>query len=178
MITLFQEDKAWFGKVKDKYVIVIAHITKIDRTFSKGMSSYFYPPRIGIDFYLPEDYPNGPHDFIPNLELGDIARLMKILELAGEYKIFTSLNWGRIKPFKIGLAFESDLQRRIIVSARSKRLILKYEGYHKGKKVEIEYCFTRKGVQKFVEVLKELTIEYMNFIQRYVLIGKVDPKFK
>ena len=172
------EDKGWIGEVSDKYATVLVHITKIDRTLFRGMNRYFYPPRIGIDFYSPEDYPNGPHDFIPNLELGDVARLIKILELARRDRTFKSLNSGRIKPFKIGLAFESDLQRRIIVGAEFNNLKIRYEGRHRGTDVEIEYYLTRKGVKKFVDILKELVVEYMAFIQRYVLIGKIDPKFK
>ena len=178
VVTVSQADKGWFAEVSDKYVTAIAHITKIDRAPFRGMYRYFYPPRIGIDFYFPEDYPNGPHDFIPNLELGDVARLIKILELVGQDQTFTSLSSGKIKPFKIGLAFEKDLQRRIIVGAEDNNLVIRYEGRHRGKDVGIEYCLTRKGAQKLVDVLKELMIEYIGFIQRYVLVGKIDPKFK
>jgi len=173
-----QADKSWFDEVRDRYVTAIIHITKIERALFGGVYRYFYPPRIGIDFYSPEEYPNGLHDFIPNLELGDVARLIKILELVGQDQTFTSLNSGKIKPFKIGLAFETDLQRRIIVRAESNHLVIRYEGRHRGKDVEFEYCLTRKGAQKFVDVLKELMVEYISFIQRYVLIGKIDPKFK
>lgn len=172
------EDKGWIGKVSDEYTMVLVHITKIDRTLSRGMYRYFYPPRIGIDFYSSEDYPDGPHDFIPNLELGDVARLIKILELAGRDRTFKSLNSGRIKPFKIGLAFEKDLHRRIILGAESNNLKIRYERRHKGTNVAIEYYLTREGAKELVDVLKELVVEYMAFIQRYVLIGKIDPRFK
>jgi hypothetical protein len=173
-----QGDKGWFGEVEDKYTNAVVHITKVERVQFKGMYRYFFPPRIGIDFYSPENYPNGSHDFIPNLELGDIARLIKILELVERDQTFNSLASGNIKPFKIGLAFETDLKRRIIVGAELDHLTIKYEGLHRGSEVSIEYWFTRKGIQKFVAILKELVIEYMDFIQRYVLIGKIDPKFK
>lgn len=172
------EDKGWIGEVEDKHVTAIVHITKIDRKAFRGMYRYFYPPRIGIDFYSPEDYPDGSHDFIPNLELGDVARLIRILELARQDETFKKLNSGKIKPFKIGLAFEIDLQRRIIVGAKFNRLTIRYEGRHRGTDVGIEYHFTRKGAKKLIDILKELVIEYLAFIQRYVLIGKIDPKFK
>ena len=142
------------------------------------MYRYFYPPRIGIDFYLPENYPKGPKDFIPNLELGDIARLIKILDLVKQDEVFASLNSERINPFKIGLAFEKDLQRRIILRAESKHLVIRYEGYHRSRQVEIEYPISREGAEKLIDALKELVIEYIGFIQRYVMIGKIDRKFK
>jgi len=173
-----QEDKGWFDEVRDKYVTAVVHITKIDKALFRGKYRYFYPPRIGIDFYLPEDYPHGPHDFVPNLELGDVARLIKILELVGQEQTFTLLRSGKIKPFKIGLAFEKELQRRIIVGADDNDLVIRYKGRHWGKDVGIEYCFTREGAQKFVKTLKELIIEYIGFIQRYTLVGKIDPRFE
>jgi len=173
-----QEDKSWFREVKDKYVTMIPHITKVDKAPFRGMYRYFYPPRIGIDFYFPQDYPNGAHDFVPNLELGDVARLVRILELVSEDETFASLESDEIKPFRIGLAFENDLQRRIILGAESNHLIVRYEGYHRGKRVEIEYNLSRAGAKDLIDALKELVIEYIGFIQRYVMIGKISPKFK
>jgi len=173
-----QADKGWFGKVEDKYTTAIVHITKVERFQFRGMYRYFFPPRIGIDFYLPENFPEGNHDFIPNLELGDVARLIKILGLVERNQTFDSLASGKIKPFRIGLAFETDLKRRIIVGAESDHLTVKYEGVHRGSEVSIEYWFTRNGIEKFVDILKELTIEYIGFIQRYVLVGKIDPRFR
>jgi hypothetical protein len=176
--SMAQEDKSWFNEVKDKYVVMIPHITKVDKAPFRGMYRYFYPPRIGIDFYSPEDYPNGVHDFVPNLELGDVARLVRILELVSEDDTFASLKSGKIKPFRIGLAFENDLQRRIILGAESNYLIIRYEAYHRGKRVEIEYNLSREGAMDLIRTLKELVIEYVGFIQRYVMLGKIGSKFK
>jgi hypothetical protein len=173
-----QEDKAWSGKLKDKYTIAIVHITKVEKILIGGVYRYFFSPRIGIDFYLPENYPDGEHDFIPNLELGDIARLIRILELVETDQTFESLASGNIKPFRIGLAFETELKRRIIVGAASDYITVKYEGIHRGKQVSIEYAFTQNGIENFIKVLKEVIVEYLSFIQRYVLIGKIDNRFK
>jgi hypothetical protein len=173
-----ESNKGWLGKVEDKYTTAIVHITKVETFKSKGMYSYFFPPRIGIDFYLSSDYPEGNHDFIPNLELGDVARLINILGFVERDQTFDSLSSGTIKPFEIGLAFETDLRRKVTIGAEYDYLTIKYEGLHRGKEVSIEYQFTRKGIEEFIKILKELTIEYINFIQRYILIGKIDPKFK
>lgn len=173
-----QEDKAWSGTLKDEYTIAIVHITKIERFKLGGVYRYFFPPRIGIDFYLPENYPDGQYDFIPNLELGDVARLIHILELVKRDQTFESLASGGIKPFRIGLAFETELKRRITVGVESDYVVVKYEGVHQGSQVSIEYGFTRKGIEKFVKILKEVIVEYVNFIQKYVSIGKIDRKFK
>jgi hypothetical protein len=176
-----QEDKGWSGELQDKYTVMLVHITKAERIRIGGVYRYFFSPRIGIDFYLPENYPDGEYEFIPNLELGDIARLIRILELVEEDHTFESLVSGNIKPFRIGLAFETDLKRRIIVGAGSDEesdyITVKYEGVHKGTEVSIEYAFTREGIGKFIKILKEAIVEYLGFIQRYVLIGKIDPKF-
>jgi len=99
----------------DENVTIEAHITKITKKVFERKYHYFYPPRIGLDFY--EEYPDGPHDFIANLELGDIIRLIKILELIEKDSIFKDLNSGDIKPFTIGLSFESDLKRKIRIDA-------------------------------------------------------------
>ena len=173
-----QEDKGWFGELKDKYTVTIVHITKVERIKIGGVYRYFFSPRIGIDFYLPENYPDGEHDFIPNLELGDIARLIRILELVEVDQTFESLASGTIKPFRIGLAFETELKRRIIVGAEPDYITVRYEGIHRGSQVSIEYAFTRNGIEKFIQILKEVIVEYLSFIQKYVLIGKIDPKFK
>lgn len=175
---MYVVDKAWYREVKDKHTIAVVHITKVEKRKNRGLYSYFFPPRIGIDFYKPEDPTNRYHDFIPNLELGDIARMIKILELTMDDDTFDSLVSGRIKPFKIGLAFEKELERRISVSGKSDRITIGYEAVHRGSEVSIEYEFTRIGLEKIVEALKEATIEYIGFIQRYVLLGKIDSGFK
>jgi len=171
-------DKAWYRKIKDKHTIALVHITKVEKRKNKGLYSYFFPPRIGIDFYKPEDYTKGYHDFIPNLELGDIARMIKVLELVKNDDTFDNLVSGEIKPFKIGLAFERDLERRISVGGKSGRITIGYEAVHSGSEVSIEYEFTRTGLEKVVDALKEATIEYIGFIQRYVLLGKINNNFK
>jgi hypothetical protein len=173
-----EQDKGWFRKIEDEQTIAVVHITKVDKKRSKGLYRYFFPPRIGIDFYTPDNYPEGQHDFIPNLELGDVARLIKILELVDQDKTFNSLREGEIQPFEIGLAFENELKRKITVSVAENSLAIKYEGIHRRSEVSIEYNFTRQGIQELINCLKELTIEYIGFIQRYVLIGRMDPKFK
>jgi hypothetical protein len=171
-------DKAWSGEIEDKYTIALVHITKVEKRKNKGLYEYFFPPRIGIDFYHPEDYANGYHDFIPNLELGDIARLIQVLELVKRNETFDHLVSGKIKPFRIGLAFERELKRRISVRAKSDHVTIGYEAVHSGSEVSFEYEFTRVGLENLVDVLKEVTIEYISFIQRYVLIGKIDSRFK
>jgi len=179
---MFVDDKAWYKTVKDKCTVANVHITKIEKRKSRGMYSYFFPPRIGIDFYEPENYPKGYHDFIPNLELGDIARMIKILELVENDRTFYHLVAGEIKPFEIGLAFERELKRRISVSGKSDhdidRITIKYEGVHSGTEVLIEYDFTYSGLKKFVDALKEAIIEYYGFIQKYVSLGKIEDSFK
>jgi len=156
----------------------VPHITKVDRASFRGLYRYFYPPRIGLDFYLPENYPQGTHDYIPNLELGDVARLVRILDLVKQDKTFDSLESGRISPFKIGLAFENDLQRRIFLRAESDLLAIRYKGIHRGVQVDFEYYISRKGAEKLTSSLKELVIEYIGFIQRYVMIGKIDESYR
>jgi len=141
------------------------------------MYRYFYPPRIGIDFYLPENYPDGPHDFIPNLELGDVARLIRVFDIVKQDETFNSLKSGQIKPFKIGLAFDA-LQRRIFLRADGNLLAIRYKGIHRRVQVEFEYYLSRKGAEEVTFSLKELVIEYIGFIQRYVMIGKIDRRFK
>ena len=173
-----ESNKGWLGKVEDKYTTAVAHITKVETSKSKGLYSYFLPPRIGIDFYMPDDYPEGQHEFIPNLDLGDVARLINVLGLVERDQTFDSLSSGKIKPFEIGLAFETELRRKVTIGAEYDYVTIKYEGLHRGKEVTIGYQFTRKGIEEFIKILRELTIEYINFIQRYVLIGKIDSKFK
>lgn len=142
------------------------------------MYRYFYPPRIGLDFYLPENYPKGYHDFIPNLELGDVARLVRVLDLVKQDKTFSFLKAGHIKPFRIGLAFENDLQRRILLSAENDLLTIRYKCVHRSGEVDFEYYLSRDGAEKLTSSLKELVIEYIGFIQRYVMIGTIDSKYK
>jgi hypothetical protein len=170
----------WSGIVKDKRSVAVVHITKVERIKKKGLYSYFLPSRIGIDFYHRADYPHGSPYYTPNLELGDVARLIRILELLKSDKTLNDLASGKIEPFTIGLAFEKSLERRITIGAKSlfKRVTFKYEAVHNGVPISIKYDFTREGIEKFINVLKKVTIEYVNFILRYVLLDEIDPKFR
>lgn len=178
MIGIAQRDKSWSNEISDKHVVIVPHITKVDEIRFKGMYRYFYPPRIGLDFYFPENYPDGNHDFIPNLELGDVARLVRILDLVKQDETFDSLKSGRISPFKIGLAFENDLQRKILLRAKGNLLAIRYCGIHRKVEVDFEYCMSRECAVELTTSLKELLIEYIGFIQKYVILGKIDRMYR
>lgn len=178
VIKTVHKDKGWFDVIKDTFTVVVPHITKVDKVSFEGMHQYFYPPRIGIDFYEPEDYPKSKHDFIPNLELGDIARLVRVLELANRTPTFRSLRSGQREAFEIGLAFEKELGRRITLDAESKCLLIGYEACHKWGEVDFQYKISREGADELIMALKELVAEYVSFIMKYVMVAKIDERFK
>jgi len=171
------EDKGWFHVVEDTFTVVVPHITKVDKVSFKGLHQYFYPPRIGIDFYEPEGYPKDRPAFIPNLELGDIARLVRVLELANRDPTFRSIKSGKREPFEIGLAFEKELGRRITLDVESNCLLIGYEACHKWGEVDFQYRMSREGAEELIKALKELVAEYVSFILKYVMIARIDDKF-
>jgi hypothetical protein len=176
-IRMVHEDKGWFGVVKDTFAVIVPHITKVEKLSFEGMHQYFYPPRIGIDFYEPERYPEDRPDFIPNLELGDIARLVRVLELANRNPTFRSLRSGQREAFEIGLAFEKALRRRMTVDAEAKCLLISYEACHKGTEVDFRYKVSREGAEELIKALKELVSEYVSFILKYVMVARIDDEF-
>jgi hypothetical protein len=177
VIDMVYEDKGWSHVIEDDFTVIVPHITKVDKLSFKGLHQYFYPPRIGLDFYELDGYPKDRPDFIPNLELGDIARLVRVLELANRDTTFRSIKSGRREPFEIGLAFEKELGRRITLDAESNCLLIGYEASHKRGKVDFQYKISREGTEELIESLKELVAEYVNFILKYVMIARIDDKF-
>jgi hypothetical protein len=170
-----RDDKGWSREASDLNGIVVPHITKFGITKYRDMYSQFYPPRIGIDFY-PRD--KRDRNFIPNLDIGDIARLVRVLELAQEYTIFERLRSGKIRPFEIGLSFQGDLNRKIEIDARSNYLILRYQGLHRDRHVGFTHRLSRKGAERLINILKELVVEYMSVIQKYTMTGDIDDRFR
>lgn len=170
-----ENDKGWSEEVSDRHGTVVPHITKFGITKYRGMYSQFYPPRIGIDFY---PYDREGHNYVPNLDIGDVARLVRVLELAQKYAVFDKLRSGKISPFEIGLSFQGDLNRKIELDAESSYLILKYRGFHKGNLVEFTQRLSREGAERLINSLKKLTMQCMSVIQKYVMTGEVDDRFK
>jgi hypothetical protein len=172
---LEENDKGWSEEVSDGHGCVVPHITKFGISKYHGMYNQFYPPRIGIDFY---GHNQGDHKFISNLDIGDVARLVRVLELAQKYTVFDKLRSGKIRPFEIGLSFQGDLNRKVELDAESSHLILKYHGFHRENLVEFTHRLSREGAEKLINVLKKLVVEYVSVIQKYVMTGEVDERFR
>jgi hypothetical protein len=175
MVRLYNDDKGWLERVEDWCGIIIPHITKIGRTMFQGIDSYFYQPRIGIDFFDENENRRG---FIPNLDLGDVARLARILELAQQDHIFNGLKSRAIKAFEIGLSFEKDLERKITLDVDADRLVLSYVAFHKDQHVDFDHNLSREGAHRLVDTLKRLVVKYQSVILEYVMTGEVDERFK
>lgn len=86
------------------------HITKSERRKIRGLAgkvSYINPNRIGMDF---DNFDNGSHDFIPNLNLADVISLTNRLGLLSKDPVRKALKSKKL-PYKFGV--ELDSRRRI-----------------------------------------------------------------
>jgi hypothetical protein len=104
--------------------------------------------------------------------------LIRILELAQQGSHFEELKARSIKPFKIGLSFENELERRITLRARSDHLVIDYHGMHRKKLVEVSHGMSHEGAKKLILALKRLVTEYEHVVSEYIMTGKVDQKYR
>ena len=162
----YEQIAIWHTVIKDDGYVV-PHVTKIDIERKHGLYSYFYPPRIGIDFFDADQDPTSekPQGYIPNLELGDVARIVRMLEI---------MPTKRTK-LEIGLAFEKELERRVTVRVRASEVSLSYHAKHRGRDIDFECGFSKHGLREFISALKEALLQYIRLILEYVVLRKIDP---
>lgn len=171
----YEDDKGWSEEVKDKHGSIVPHITKVGRTKYQGMPNYSNPPRIGIDF---NRYETNEHNYIPNLDLADVATLLRMLELVQQEDVSNKIRSRKIKPFEIWLSFSKDMKRKITLDVGTDHLVIAYQGYHNEQQIDFDHNLSREGVDRLIRSLKTLLVEYQSAILKYVMIGDLDEKFK
>lgn len=165
----YEQSMIWHKVIEDDGNHIVPHVTKIDTKKNRGLYTYFYPPRIGIDFYDEGQDPSSEraHGYIPNLELGDVARIVRVLEIIPKKRI----------KLEIGLAFEKELERRVVLRFGRSEVSLSYHAKHKSGDIDFEFSFTKQGLGEFVSVLKEGMLRYVDLILEYVVLQKLDPRY-
>ena len=158
------------------------HITKVDWEFEKGAKNryytYFLASRMGIEFQYEELEDESP-TFVANLELGDIARLIKVLTMMEGDSAFRSVASGTVRSFQIPLTFSSEMERGLEIGADSGNdcVLLSYFGVHQGQEVSWEHSIPRENLEELCSALKEQIVEYTSLILKYALVGKIDKRF-
>ena len=123
------------------------HITEHERRRITGLAgnvSYINPNRIGMDF---DNFSNGSHDFIPNLDLADVIQLINRLDLLNHDSVRKA---SRSKKLRFKLGVELDSRRKVDVSITGIYQHLKeltQEGLIKPKRQDhkMVYSLTKKG---------------------------------
>jgi len=165
----YEQLTIWHKVIEDDGNHIVPHVTKIDTKKTRGLYTYFYPPRIGIDFYDVEQDIGSEKalGYIPNLELGDVARIIRVLEIIPRKRI----------KLEIGLAFENELERRVALRFGLSEVSLSYHAKHRNRDINFEFSFSKEGLRKFISALKEAMLRYVGLILEYVVLQKLDPKY-
>ncbi len=148
---------AWKHELDTGNLVIVPHLTAIER---KSKSGYFFQrqaPRIGIDFVTGE-----AKVFFPNLEPGDVLHLMEVLAKIENDTTYRRLRSEEIRPFTISLTFK----RRIVIQAGSKHgsvLVKYYVGSSARPLFSRE--FPRRFLGKFRSILDTLLGLYMVVIK-------------
>lgn len=164
----YDEEMIWHKVIEDNGLHIVPHVTKINAEKQGRLFTYFYPPRIGIDFYSDDQDPadEKPRNFIPNLELGDLARLVRILEIL-----------PKKAKFEVGLAFEKELGRRITIQSNASGVLFNYHAEHFGGPIDFEFSISTDVLEDLLAALKEAVLEYVRLILEFVVLERLDKKY-
>ena len=165
----YEQSIIWHKVIEDDGNHIVPHVRKIDTKKRRGLYTYFYPPRIGIDFYDAEQDLSleRARGYIPNLELGDVARIVRVLELIPRKRT----------KLEIGLAFEKELERRVILRFGSSEVSLSYHAKHRSGNIDFEFSFSKEGLRKIISALKEGKLRYLGIILEYVVLQKLNTEY-
>jgi hypothetical protein len=131
---------------------------------------------MGIDFLKPRL--NGTLGYLPNLEPGDIVRLVEVLELVRGSSTVRKLRTGEIRPFEIRLTFK----RRIVIGASPERSLVavRYYDYDRSthrEKLRFRVSIATKSLGKLAEVLRSLVAIYLALINVWRKGEKLPPRW-
>ncbi len=163
------EECGWHKSVPvvDKYAHV--HITKAAYRVFQNYHWWITPPRIGIDFR--KNRKKRGHEWIPNIEVADLVRLIRILRQLDRKRISKSV--ATKKGFYIAPTFD----RRIRIGVSEGRITLEYRGRgweNYGKRVEIEL----KQLPLLIGALEEGYSRYLKLIASWHDSGKLPDEFR
>jgi len=144
------------------------HITKADYSIERGYITWIFPPRIGIDFRKKKKF-RGKH-YIPNIDIGELVRFIKILRLLHSKKFFKS---GKVQKFIV----EQTPDRRIRFWIEEGTVVLEYR--HTGWKTYAPMArFKPKRIPRLIKALQEALGQYVTLIKRWNRTGKLPEQFK
>ncbi len=156
-------------RVGDRYVHV--HITKADYSARKGYHAWTFPPRIGIEFREKRNVRGD--NFIPNIDVAELVRFIKILRNLQQRRLRDYVESGKFRKFII----EQTPKRRIRFDLHGGKIELEY--MHVGWD---EYAhmvdIKRWEIPRFIDLLEDALYRYLRLIRTWHESGKLPEQFK
>jgi hypothetical protein len=163
---------AWEREVEIGGLTIRPHFTKIERKEESGFYFYYLAPRIGIDFIEKRKWK--PMKYSPNLDVGDVIRIVKVLELLERNPVYQKLRDGSINPFEIALTF----RRKIVIDSGRAPNSLRLEYYNRnGRHPLFKTGFSRIAVADLKRGLRTLVALYLALVQMWRTGHKLPKPF-
>ncbi len=166
--------RAWEHRVDCGELVVRPHFTTIERRKKSGYFFSYFAPRMDIDILKPPL--KEPVGYVPNLDPGDLVRIVEVLEHVTQGSVVRKFREGDIEPFEVSLTFK---RRLVVKAARRPGLVrVEYFDYDRNtsrEKLRFRVLLPAKSLAELVRALRSLVAIYVALINVWRKGQKVPP---
>lgn len=162
---------AWHRNFRLQSNYAHIHITKADYRMESGYMQWVFSPRIGLDF---RHKPNKRgQQYIPNIDVGELIRMIKVLKILQSRKVFKSIAEGRRNNFVI---LQTPGRRmRFVVFENQIELQYRHTGWTSYLSMG---SMSTNRTEAFRKMLNNALVSYLKLMEEWIRTGNLPEGYR